>query len=260
LTGAATGLLGIGALGSVLPRSTTMVLAGAAMLALGLYVVARFREQRFVPASTRRWSASWSILVRGSALVRRSRALLVMLAATFLVNGAAVGFGRLQPLRLVDLGLPTDPVAWFTVLGVLTLLAGAAALRVTEARVDRARGALRGYVVACAAGAVGAVVLAGAPEEVSASAAVLVVSGIAIPLTRTIATIWVNRRTSGDVRATVHSFLAQAEYMGEIVCGLGVAAIARYAGLSTALLTCAALFAAAGAALARGGSAGPARP
>jgi hypothetical protein len=220
-----------------------MVLAGAAMLLLGFYVALRFREQRFVPAGTRRWSASWSILVRGSALVRHSRAILLMFAATFLVNGAWNGFGRLRPLRLVDIGLPSDPVVWFTVLGVLTLLVGAAALRVVEPHVDDVPTALRGYVIACAAGAVGAIGLAGAPEEASGSAAVLLVAGIALPLTRTIGTIWVNRQTSGDVRATVHSYLAQAEYIGEIVCGLTIAVIARFAGLSPALVTCGALFA-----------------
>jgi MFS family permease len=242
LTGAAAGIVGLGALASLLQRSTAMVLAGAAMLLLGLYVVFRFREQRFVPTSARRWSASWSILVRGSALVRRSRAILLMFAATFLVNGAAA-FGRLHPRRLVDLGLPTDPVAWFTALGVLTLLVGTAALRVVERQIDDARTALRGYAIACAAGAVGAIGLAAAPGEVSGSAAVLLVAGIALPLTRTIGTIWVNRQTSGDVRATVHSFLAQAEYVGAITCGLAIAAVSGVAGLSAALVTCGALFA-----------------
>ena len=243
LTGAAAGLVGVGALGTLLDRSTAIVLAGAAMLLLGLYVAVRFHERRYVPASTRRWAASWSILVRGTALVRSSRALLLVFAATFLVNGAWVGAGRLWPKRVVDLGLPVDPVVWFTVLGVLTLLAGAAALRVVEARIDDGPTALRGYVVACSAGVIGLVVLAGAPEGVSASAAVLLVVGIAVPLTRTIGTIWVNRQTSTDVRATVHSFLAQAEYLGEIVAGLGIALVARAAGLSPALVACAALFA-----------------
>ena len=220
-----------------------MVLAGAAMLLLGLYVVLRFREERFVPARTRRWSASWSILVRGSTLVRRSRAILLMFAATFLVNGAWVAVGRLQARRLVDLGLPSDPVVWLAALGVLTLLVGAAALRIVESRIDDARTALRGSAIACAAGVVGAIGLAGAPEEVSGSAAVLLVAGIAMPLTRTLATIWVNRQTSADVRATVHSFLAQAEYVGEIACGLAIAVVARFAGLSPALVSCAALFA-----------------
>jgi hypothetical protein len=242
LTGAAAGLVGVGALASLTQRSTAMVLAGAAMLLLGLYVGFRFREQRFVPTSTRRWSASWSILVRGTVLVRRSRAILVMFAATFLVNGAAA-FGRLQPRRLVDLGLPSDPVAWFAGLGMLTLLAGAVALRVVQAHIDDVRTVRRGYVIACAVGALGAVGLAGAPEEVSGSAAVLVVMGIAVPLTRTLGTILVNRQTSSDVRATVHSFLAQAEYLGVIVCGLAVALLARVAGLSPALVACGALFA-----------------
>jgi MFS family permease len=243
LTGAAAGLVGVGGLASLTQRSTAIVLAGAAMLLLGLYVMFRFREQRFVPASTKRWSASWSILVRGSALVRRRRAILLMFAATFLVNGAWVAFGRLHPRRLVDIGLPSDPVLWFTALGFLTLLVGAAALRVVETQIDDMRTALRGYGIACAAGAVGALVLAGAQEEVSGSAAVLLVAGIALPLTRTIGTIWVNRQTSGDVRATVHSFLAQAEYTGEILCGFAIAVIARFVGLSLTLVTCAALFA-----------------
>ena len=242
LTGAAAGMVGVGALASLMQRSTAMVFAGAAMLLLGLYVVFRFREQRFRPTRTRRWSASWAILVRGTALVRRSRPILFMLAATFLVNGAAT-FGRLQQRRLVDLGLPSDPVAWFTALGVLTLLLGAAALRTVQPHIDGMRTALRGYVLACAAGAVGLIGLAGAPEELSASAAVLLVAGIALPLTRTIGVIWVNQHTSGDVRATVHSFLAQAEYLGEIVCGLAIAVVAQVAGLSLALLTCGALFA-----------------
>jgi hypothetical protein len=175
--------------------------------------------------------------------VLRSRAILLMFAATFLVSGAAAAGGRLQAWRLVDIGLPSDPVAWFTALGVLGLLLGAAAFRVVERRIADVRTALRGYVVACAAGAVGLVGLAGAPEEVSGSAAVLLVSGIALPLTRTIGTIWVNRQTSGDVRATVHSFLAQAEYVGDIACGLAVAVVVGLAGLSPGLVACGALFA-----------------
>jgi MFS family permease len=235
LTGAAAGLAGLGALASLTQRSTAIVIAGSAMLLLGLYVAIRFRETRFVPASTRRWSASWSILTRGAVLVRRSRAILLMFAATFLVNGASDAAGRLQPKRLYDIGYP---LVWFTVLGVLTLLVGAVALRLAEAHAN-----LGGYMVACAAGALGLAGLAFAPEKVSGGVGVLLAAGIAVPLTRTIGTIWVNSRTTGDVRATVHSFLAQAEYFGEIVCGFAIAAVARYAGLATALVACGSLYA-----------------
>ena len=61
---------------------------------------------------------------------------------------------------------------------------------------------------------------------------------------RVISTIWVNARTTADVRATTHSFLAQLEYLGEIICGLAIATIARLTTLPLALTACAALFAA----------------
>ncbi|MEV0231598.1 hypothetical protein [Nonomuraea sp. NPDC050786] len=49
-------------------------------------------------------------------------------------------------------------------------------------------------------------------------AAVITTKGIAMPLVRTVTTIWVNRHTDSDIRATTHSFLTQAEYAGEILC------------------------------------------
>jgi hypothetical protein len=64
------------------------------------------------------------------------------------------------------------------------------------------------------------------------------VGGIATPLTRVIATIWVNQQTTTEVRATVLSMLAQAEYLGEIFCGGAVAVIAAVAGLPAALVAC----------------------
>jgi hypothetical protein len=100
----------------------------------------------------------------------------------------------------------------------------------------------RGYVIACAVATVGVVGLASAPEEISGSVAVLLAAG-ALPLTRTLGTIWVNRQTGSAVRATVHSLLAQAEYVGETICGLAIAAIAQLAGVFLTLMTCGALLA-----------------
>jgi hypothetical protein len=253
LTGAVAGMVGMGALAWLTQRSTAMVLAGATMLLLGLYVVSGFPERRFVRprqpragapgaatlpgAAARRWSAACSTLARGSALVRASRAILAIFAATFLVSGVAGAFGRLYPLRLVDIGLSADPVAWLTALGVLSYLVGAVALRVVQPHIEGLRIVRRGYVVACGVAAVGAVGLAAAPGRTSGSAAVLLAAG-ALPLTRTFGTIWVNRQTGGDVRATVHSLLAQAEYLGVIAGGLAIAAAARLAGLPVALSAC----------------------
>jgi hypothetical protein len=51
--------------------------------------------------------------------VRGSRVILGIFAATFLVNGVVNAFGRLYPLRLVDVGLSVDPLVWLGGLGVL---------------------------------------------------------------------------------------------------------------------------------------------
>ena len=59
--------------------------------------------------------------------------------------------------------------------------------------------------------------------------------------------IWVNRRTASDVRATVHSFLSQAENFGEIVLGVTLAILAGTASVTVALMGSAALLAVAGA-------------
>jgi MFS family permease len=245
LAGAAVGIVAFGGLAWVLPRNTTIVLGGTAMLLLGLYVVFRFREERFVPATTRRWAASWSILVRGTTLVRRSRPLLLVFAATVVAHGA-LDSGRLYQLRLIDIGFPAEPMTWFAALNVVTLVLGAVALKLVEARVHDLPMARRTYVVACLAGAVGVAALAVVPEPVSGAAAVVLVASTVDPMTRTISTIWVNAQSSDAVRATVHSFLAQAEYVGEIACGAVIVVVAAVAGIPAALLCAGALFAVTG--------------
>jgi MFS family permease len=243
LLGSATGLLTFGVLAWATRREPAILLAGSGMLLLTCYVMVRFTEEHFVPLRTARWSSSWTIFQRGLTLVRRSRQIRQIFLATFLINGASVG-GRLLPKRLLDLGLPAglDPVLWLAGLGFVALLVGACALRLVANRVDglHARGS---YAVAAALGAVGMTGLTLAADSVAASACLLLVSGIAVPLTRLIGAIWVNSRTTSDVRATTHSFLAQAEYLGVVSFGLAIASIARLAGLPVALASCAALFA-----------------
>ncbi|WP_344519784.1 hypothetical protein, partial [Paractinoplanes durhamensis] len=141
LLGTVAGLTAIGSLAWLIGRAPAMVLAGAAMLLLGLYVAIRFPERHFTPA----WSAAPKILARGAGLVRGSRALLAAFAATFLVSGVSDAFGRLYPLRLATLAPALDPIVWFTALGVLMCLLGAAALRIAQRRIDGPDTARRFY-------------------------------------------------------------------------------------------------------------------
>lgn len=246
--GSVGGLVGFGLLALAIGRGTAMVVAGVAMVLLGLYVVVRFTEHGFTPTRARRWQRSAAILRRGVALARRDHEILLVLAATFLINGAAEAYGRLYPKRLVGLGFPhqSAPIVWFTGLGIVAFAVGALALRIVEARIDGVGVARRAYAAACFIGALGLIALACAPGYLIGSAGVLLVGGIGMTVTRAVGAIWVNRRTAGDVRATVQSFLAQAEYGGEILFGLLLGAVAQFTTITVAFACSSALTACAG--------------
>lgn len=246
--GAAGGMLGFGALAWATGRSPAIVTAGVIMALLGLYVMARFPEHHFTPTRTQRWQQATTILRRGVALARRDRQILVIFAATFLVNGAIVGFGRLYPKQLVDLGFPSraDPIVWFTGLGIVTFIAGALALRIVEARIAAAGVARCAYAAACGIGAIGVLLLSAAPDAITAGAGVLLAAGVAQTVTRAVGSIWVNSRAGSDIRATVQSFLSGVEYLGAILCGVALSLLARATSITVALAGACALIACAG--------------
>jgi len=252
--GTALGIVAFGALASVTTLSAAITVAGVAMIGLGVLLVARWPETRFAPVEVgHRWAESSAILRRGVATARGERIIVLVLAATLLQNGAAEGFGRLFERRLVRLGMPTEPdlIVWFGAVALLAAALGAITLRIVEARIDGPGVARRAYVAACAIGVAGLLMFAHAPNAASAAAGSLLVSGIGFPTTRVAGTILVNRRTTSDVRATVHSFLSQSENLGEIILGIALALIAGSASSTVALTVSAVLLAGAGAAVNR---------
>jgi MFS transporter, DHA3 family, tetracycline resistance protein len=250
--GSAAGMVAFGLLGWAIGLAAAVVVSGAAMAAAGLYVAARFTEDNFTPVRTHLWKASLSILQRGVSLARRDRQILLMLVATTLINGASI-VTLLFPRQLVDLGFPSDPVLWYSAFGVASFVIGAAALRIVEARIDGAGAARRAYTFACVTGVLGLIVLASAPDALVGGVGVLLASGVAFNVTRAVSVIWVNRRTVSEVRATVHSFLSQAECAGEIVSGAALAVLARAAGTAGVLIASAAVVAFTGAIVAGAG-------
>jgi len=253
LAGGATGMVAFGVLGWATSLATAMVVSGVAMAVLGLFVAARFTERNFIPTREKRWSASLSIFRLGVSLSRRDHEILLVFVATMLINGAAL-VGWLFPKQLVNLGFPSDPVLWYTALGMFSSALGVVALHIVEARLDGVGVARHMYALTCFIGVLGLIVLAEAPDAIIGGAGVLLVSGIAFNVTRTVSVIWVNRRTTSDVRATMHSFLSQAESIGEIFGGFALAVLAQAAGISTVLITSGALIAFTGAMVARSGA------
>lgn len=257
LIGAAVGLVGFGVLAWVTDLASAVITSGLAMIALGGLVAVQFPEHRFATADGgRRWHEAASILRHGIELTRGDHEILLVIVAWLLANGSGEGYGRLVEKRLVAVGFAdTDhPIAWFTALGLTTLLLGAVVLRAVEARIDGAEVARRTYATCCAVGVVGLMVFAYAPDARYAVAGSLLVSGVAHPgaVLRAVGEIWVNRRTTSDVRATVHSLLSQAEQIGELLFGLLLAALARTTAVTLSLMGSTVLLGAAGFLVGRG--------
>jgi hypothetical protein len=246
LTGGGTGVTAFGLLGWAAGLPAAIVASGLAMALLGVFVAVTFPEDNFTPVRVRRWAAALQALRRGIALARRDREILLVLAATMAVNGADM-ISWLFARRLVDLGLPGDPVVSYAAVGILSSAAGVIALRLVEARIEGTGAARRAYSVGCLVGAGGLVMLALAPDVIVGGIGLLLASGVAFSMTRVVSVIWVNGRTTSDVRATMHSFLSQAETVGEVVGGLALVVTAQAAGLSATFIASAALTACVGA-------------
>jgi MFS family permease len=242
LVGRATGMVAFGVLAWATSLATAMVVSGVGMALLGLIVAAQFTERTFMLRREQRWHASLSVVRLVISLLRRDHEILLVCVATMLLNGASMA-SWLFPKQLIHLGFPSDPVLWYTAVGICSLAAGFIALRLVQARIDGVGVARRMYALACFIGVLGLLVIASAPDALIGGVGVLLVSGITVNVTRTVSVIWVNERTTSDVRATVHSILDQAEALGEICGGFTLAVIAGAAGMSMTLLTSAVLMA-----------------
>ncbi len=253
LAGGATGMVVFGVLSWATSLAIAIVVSGIAMALLGLFVAVRFTERNFMPTREKRWSASLSIFRLGVNLSRHDHEILLVFAATMLINGAAL-VEWLFPKQLVNLGFPSDPILWYTALGFLSSALGVVALRIVEARIDGVGAARHMYALACFIGVLGLMVLSEAPNAIIGGVGVLLVSGVAFNVTRTVSVIWVNRRTMSEVRATVHSFLSQAESIGEIIGGFALAVLAQAAGISIVLIASGVLMAFTALMVARSGT------
>jgi predicted MFS family arabinose efflux permease len=141
-------------------------------------------------------------------------------------------------------------VLWWTAIELLSFAGGVVVLRFVEPRINRVGAARRTYALACFIGVLGMTVLAYASSALIVAIGILLASGIAFNVTRPVSVVWVNRRTTSEVRATVHSCLSQAESIGEIFGGFALTVLAESGGVSVALVASGALIALAGIAVA----------
>ncbi len=172
-----------------------------------------------------------------------------VLTAVMLLSGLAnEAVDRLNIRRLDQLGLSAgsgDPVVVVAAVSAADALLGALVLwwardRVTGSRVAVGLGAL---LMASAAGIAGLALLAHLPVALACLVGQGALRSAALPLPQT----WANAHAPPHLRATVLSFVGQANAAGEIVGGLGLGAVATAASIPVALTGSALLALAAGA-------------
>lgn len=244
MIGAGVGIVTIGGLAAVVGRPTAIIVAGVTMLALGIGFAALFPERHFVRVRHDHVRAALDVARRGAQLAISDRTLLILLVVTILVSGAGDSFARIYPVQLTNLGFPPGDsgTAWFTALGLGGYALAVLALIITQRRLHFDQGSRITTAVACTVGTGSLLLLGSASNLQVAIIGVLLLTGIAMPVVRTATTIWVNRRTTSDIRATTHSFLAQAEYVGEIGCAAGLAVLANSTGPDDAIVVSSVLF------------------
>lgn len=253
ITGRVIGTLAFGLLAWATSLATAIIVSGVAMVMLALFVAVRFPERHFTSARAphdQPWRATLGIFRRGISLARRDGDIRLVFVAALLLNGA-LAVAWVFPKQLIILGFPNDPILWYTAIGMLSAVLGVVALSIVERHIDGVGVARRYYALACFIGVLGLVVLAVAPNALIGGVGVLLLSGTAATVTGPVSTIWVNRHTTSDVRATMQSFLSQAESLGEICGGFVLAALAQARGISVTLLTAAALLIVTGTLVAR---------
>jgi hypothetical protein len=234
--GAALGIVAFGLLARSSSRSTAIVATGL--------VTTKIPEKGFQRPSRPR-VGSFFILRKGFALARTDRVLIVAFIATMLsVGGAGEGFNRMYTKQLAIVGFPNDhtTMLWFGLLNLATLAGGALSLHSIERRIMDPDTARRAFAWSCVLAASGVSVLAVARDPlIGGMGAVL--TGIALLVARAVCGVWVNRRVTSDIRATVHSLLQQAEYAGEAGLTFGLGALAGWSSIRVGLLGSGLLFA-----------------
>ena len=224
--------------------ATSVVLSGVTLIVTGLVLAVTMPETAFSPPSATgavrsrlavALAAFRTTLLSGARAVRSSASLRTLVTVLVLAGLAGEAVDRLDIRRLDDLGLSADLdeiivvgaiAAVESALGALVLWWGQS--RFTGARVAPGMGLL---LVVSAFGIAALGLVAVLPVAIVG----LVVQGGLRSAAQPLATTWTNAHAPSEVRATVHSFVEQANSVGEIGGGVLLGAVAAATTVPTAM-------------------------
>jgi DHA3 family tetracycline resistance protein-like MFS transporter len=236
--------IGVGVGLSYAGLALTMVFAGGALLVFAAFLAAVMPEHGFTPVvrGTRgAWPHFGATLRAGGDVVLRSGSLLAGVGLVLLLGMGSESFDRLWEVHLLGIGLPTvsgfTPVAWFGLVDAGGALLSIAAGEVMRRRValGAPRALLRLLLVITGLITVGMVAF-GAARSFAVGVAAYWLTLLLRQLTSPLIDAWLARQTPSAVRATVLSFVGQADAAGQIAGGplFGWIAGAHSTGLALA--------------------------
>jgi len=228
--------------GAVLGRLTTLtvsiVLTGAILIVTGIVLAVMMPETGFRPdpyqgSGTGRLLSTARAGARSVAGVPVLRTLVVVLILAGLASEAV---DRLDLRRLDDLGLSEqfDEILLVGAIGATEALLGLVLLSFARSRAVGARVPV-GFAILLGSSALGIAAL-GLVASLPIAAAGLIMQAGLRQATAPLSVTWTNTHAPSHVRATVHSFIEQANSVGEIGGGVILGAVAAATTVPTAML------------------------
>ena len=199
-------------------------------------------ETRFSRTAGEGWRAFTRMLQRGWRQSSQVKPLRILVAAVFVGGLAKEAIDRLDVQRLVDVGLPED-IDEVLVIGALVAansIVGALMLAVAKRRAQGA--AVVPAMTALLVGVALGIVLLAHMELLALAGLGLILQGGFFVTTVPLVTTWANTFADSNNRATVHSFVGQAEAFGEILGGIALGVVAQSTTVPTAMTVSAVLF------------------
>lgn len=214
-----------------------MVLGGAGLLGLALFLGIAMPESNFKPAASSErhsWGQMWHTFRQGWGLVRTSTLLLIIFVIALFDGLAYEGLDRLgfahllQNFTLPALGVVSG-VTWFGVINALKLLLALGLTELIRRRVtSQANQTTTLLLMVMYAGVVATMLIFALTQQVS----IAIIAFLSLSMIRRaiqpVYRAWLNRQLPSEVRATVLSMNGQTESLGELVSGplmAGVAAV-----------------------------------
>lgn len=237
------GILGFAALAAVSSVSTSLLVIGAIFIGWAAVLSFVMPEDGFTRGAGEGWSEFGRMLRAGSQQIGSVRTLRILAMVIFVGGLAKEALDRLDIKRLTEVGLPTDIDEALVVGAIVAVRLTVAAGLLLVAR-RRISGASVVPVMAVFLSFVAAGVFVLALSDLLAVAAFgLILQGGFHFATEPLTITWTNAFAPDRARATVHSFIGQAEAFGEVLGGIVLGTVAQVFTVSTAMILSGLLFA-----------------